>query len=158
MKIDNVSVKEVTPLATSFGFKGLINYADNDNGLPIYAFFRWYKNSTEQINWGLSTNTTRTGQVTFSQAATVTDNVQGSQTSYAAGINVPMSLAAYHKENGINGAIDGTALTENTTPVAFPDLSATDIDIAPTFNGVIQQFVMWSEDIGDAGIEEASTP
>jgi len=160
--IDNVSVKEVTPLATSFGFKGLINYADNDNGLPIYAFFRWYKNSTEQINWGLSTNTTRTGQVTFSQSATVSDTAQGPQDSYAAGINVPISLAARHGETFINGAIDGVSLTENTTPGAFPAIEATDLEIGyekpgvETFNGVIQEFIMWSEDIADAGIEEAS--
>ena len=50
----------------------------------------------------------------------------------------------------------GTALTENTTPTAFPDLSSADIILAPTFNGVIQEFIMWSEDIEDAGIEETS--
>ena len=76
--------------------------------------------------------------------------------SYSPGINVPISVATYYKENGINAAADGVASIENTAPVAFPDLSATDIDLASTFNGVISEIIMWSDDIEDAGIEETS--
>jgi hypothetical protein len=54
------------------------------------------------------------------------------------------------------------SLTENTTPGAFPAIEATDLEIGyekpgvETFNGVIQEFIMWSDTIEDAGIEEAS--
>ena len=56
----------------------------------------------------------------------------------------------------MNGAVNGTALTADTTPTALPDLSATKLDLAHTFMGHVSSFVMWPEDIGDTGIEEAS--
>jgi len=153
--IDNVSVKEVTPLAVSFGFKGLATYADTGTALEN-TYLAWTASSSERIEHRLDTSSTNTGLVNYLQSAGgVTEQVKSAGGVYSPGINVPISIASYHKENGVNGAVDGTALTEDTTPVAFPNLSATDISIATTFNGVIQQFVMWSEDIGD-GIEETS--
>jgi hypothetical protein len=72
-----------------------------------------------------------------------------------------MSIASRHGSTFINGAVDGTALTADTTPVAFPDLSTTDLIIAPSGGPqVIQEFIMWggtTGDIGDAGIAETST-
>lgn len=95
---------------------------------------------------------------TFTQeAGGVVDTVTGG--SYTSGINVPFSLASRHGSTFINGAVDGTALTADLTPVAFPDLSATDFEIGTTFTGNIGKFRMWGDatgDIGDAGISEAS--
>jgi len=54
-------------------------------------------------------------------------------------------------------AVDGTALTEDTTPVALPDLSSTDLEIGYDFMGTIKTLRIWADDIGDTGIAEAST-
>ena len=80
--------------------------------------------------------------------------------SYSPGINVPVSIASRHGSTFVNGAVDGTALTANTTPVAFPALSTTDLIIAPSGGPqVIRRFTMWggtTGDVGDAGIAETS--
>jgi hypothetical protein len=72
------------------------------------------------------------------------------------GILVPFNIASRHGSTFINGAVDGVALTANTTPVALPDLSATDLSIGYDMMGTIKLFRMWSDDLADAGIEEAS--
>ena len=76
---------------------------------------------------------------------------------YTPDINVPFNIASRHGSTFINGAVDGTALTANTTPTALPDLSSTDMQIGSTFMGTIKLFRVWADDLTDEGIEEAST-
>ena len=80
-----------------------------------------------------------------------------SATAYSPGINVPFNIASRHGSTFINGAIDGTALTADTTPTALPDLSATDLNLAFDYMGTIRQLRIWNQDLGDTGIAEAST-
>jgi hypothetical protein len=54
--------------------------------------------------------------------------------------------------------VDGVALTEDTTPVALPDLSGTDLQIAQDFMGTIGQFRQFAGDIGDTGLVTATNP
>ena len=90
---------------------------------------------------------------TFTQeAGGVVDTVTGG--SYTSGINVPFSSGSRHGSTFLNGAVDGTALTANTTPTALPDLSATNIQIGSDFMGTIKLFRVWADDIADAGIAE----
>jgi hypothetical protein len=86
----------------------------------------------------------------------VGDEVFSAETAYSPGINVPFSIASRHGDNFINGAVDGTALTADLTPTILPDLSSTPIQIGSTFNGFIDTFRVFVEDIGDSGISEAS--
>ena len=55
-------------------------------------------------------------------------------------------------------AVDGVALTEDTTPVALPALSSTDMNLAYDFNGTIKLVRAWSEDLEEAGRIEATNP
>lgn len=74
------------------------------------------------------------------------------------GINVPFNIASRHGSTFINGAVDGTALTANTTPTALPDLSATNLQLGYDFMGTIDEFRMWgSMDIGDTTIASATS-
>jgi hypothetical protein len=156
---NNISVKEINPLAVSLQISGKMNYSDGGGGngdtiVPVY----WYLNSTNRITSAISTITTRTGQVTFTQVASGTnDNVQGSQTSYAGGLNVPFNLASRHGSTFINGAIDGTLLTADTTPVSLPDLENTDLQIAQTFMGHVHLVRVVPDDLGNTGIGRSST-
>jgi hypothetical protein len=77
--------------------------------------------------------------------------------TYSPGINVPFNIASRHGSTFINGAVDGTALTADTTPVALPDLSATDLELGYDFMGTIKTFRIWADDIGDAGLEASTT-
>ena len=155
--IDNVSIKEVNPLALSIQMDGKMTYADTntDNG----KLFSWHLGNADTIYPMLSTYQARTGQIYWVQeSGDVLDFVSGPDTSYSPGTNVPFNIASRHGSTFINGAIGGTALTANTTPTILPDLSATDLLLGNVFMGTIGQFRMWSDDLGDAGIVTASSP
>ena len=156
---DNISIREINPLAVSFGYKSLVTYADTNNGIEA-NFLAWNATSTEFISTRLNTQGSRTGQVVFYQRNDTQFAVDSSTAAYSPDINVPMSIASRHGSTFVNGAVDGTALTAKTTPVAFPDLSTTDLIIAPSGGPqIIQEFIMWggtTGDIGDTGIAETS--
>ena len=145
------------PLAVSIQMDGAMTYTDNDLATEV-SFHIWRLTSTDFINTRLNTQSSRTGQVMFYQREAISgqDIVESINAAYAPGINVPFSIASRHGSTFINGAVDGTALTANTTPTALPDLSATDFNIGPTFMGNIGKLRVWTEDLGDTGIEEAS--
>jgi len=140
----------------SIQIDGRMTYSDIDTSAEA-KIYHWYEDSLNNIYTALDTRSTRTGQVDFYQEnGGVVDLVQGSSTSYSPGILVPFNLSSRHGATFLNGAIDGTALTANTTPSALPDLSSTNLDLGKVFMGTIAQFRMWDEDLTDAGIEKAS--
>jgi hypothetical protein len=142
----------------SIQMDGRMTYADEGASLTA-KFFEWIKDSNDNVVLRLDTDS-GSGAAVFVQEAGGTQDFVQAVSAYSPGINVPFNIASRHGSTFINGAVDGTALTANTTPTAFPDLSATDLTLAPTFNGTISQFIMWGADdgdIGDAGIAEAST-
>jgi len=155
--IDNISVREIDPLAVSIQMEGTMTYADTGDNDEV-DFIRWPLDSYNRILQFLQTSGADTGQVIFRQdAAAVTDVSESSATFYSPGINVPFNIASRHGSTFINGAVDGTALTENTTPVALPDLSSTDLEIGYDFMGTIKTLRIWADDIGDAGLEASTT-
>jgi hypothetical protein len=155
---DNISVKEVNPLALSIQIDGKMTYADEDLTPEVQPYL-WELSSGNYISSRVSTVSTRTGQISFSQRAPLSglDSVNGATNVYSAGTNVPFNLSARHGSTFINGAHEGTLLTANTTPTVLPDLSATDLNLGLDFMGTIGQFRMWDEDITEAGTVEAST-
>jgi hypothetical protein len=74
------------------------------------------------------------------------------------GVLVPFNISSRHGSTFINGAVDGAALTEDTTPTALPDLSSTNLEIAQDFMGTIGTFRQFAGDIGDAGLVTATNP
>jgi len=159
LTVDNISVREINPLAVSIAVEGYMTYADNGLGLEL-EFFSMIKDSDNRIRCYLDTNVGGSGAVVFAQEAVGTvDLTLSPDDTYTPGINVPFSVASRHGSTFINGAVDGSALTADTTPVAFPDLSTTDMSLFTTGNFHITKFRMWGDtngDIGDVGIAEAS--
>jgi hypothetical protein len=157
---DNISVKEINPLAVSIAMEGTMTYADNNQTTEL-KFVNWLADFSNYIRLSLSTGgvlPATTGTVDFVQRANaVTDRTLSVANSYSPGTNVPFSISSRHGSTFINGAVDGTALTANTTPVALPDLSTTDLDLGSDFMGTIKTFRVWADDISDVGIEEASS-
>ena len=154
---DNISVREITPLAVSIQMEGTMTYADEDS-IANVVFTSWLESASNFIDQRLATNGARLGGAYFLQADggiidTVIDAATG---TYSPGINVPFNISSRHGSTFINGAVDGTALTENTTPTALPDLSTTDMQIGSTFMGTIKTLRVWADDLTDEGIAEAS--
>ena len=163
---DNISVREINPLAVSIQMEGTMTYADTDTGLSSGGgggevnFFLWRGGSDTYIQTGLNTLAYRTGEVVFAQRQSTSglDGVITTGNYYSPDINVPFNISSRHGSTFINGAVDGTALTANLTPTALPDLSATNMQIGSVFMGTIKQFRVWADDLTDAGIAEATLP
>jgi plastocyanin len=163
--IDNVSVKEVS-YKLSIQIDGKMTYADTgvgattSNNVGEVTFVKWQEASTQFIGAVLNTNTSRVGQVSVRQRHPTGgfDEVTSSVDAYSPDTNVPFNLAGRYGSTFINAAHEGTLLTANTTPTVLPDLSATDLNLGSTFMGTIGEFRMWSDDLGDVGITEATLP
>jgi len=145
VSFDNISVKEINPLSVSIQMDGLMTYADGN------AFvYRWQASVNERMYSYKSAT-----QWLFAQSAGgVFDAVATGNSS--TGVNLPFNIASRHGSTFINGAVDGTALTADTTPTALPYLQATDFQLGFTYMGTIGKLRVWADDIGDTGIAEAS--
>ena len=158
IEIDNVSVREINPLALSLQMDGRVTYADTNNQFTIRPF-SWSVDGSNLIRWRFDTDSTNTGIFRAEQiAAGVSDINAGDVPQYSSGVLVPINIAARHGSTFINAAVDGTSATVNTTPVALPDLSASNLTFGQVYNGTIRTFRIWSKDIGDAGLVEATEP
>ena len=154
--IDNISVREIDPLSVCIQMEGDMTYADDGAGSTV-KFLRWEQDSNNLVDAYLRTDGTATGGFIFRQKdGGVSDVAESSTTLYSPGINQAFNIASRHGSTFINGAVDGTALTADTTPVALPDLENADLDLAYDYMGTIKQFRIWAVDIGDTGIAEAS--
>jgi len=155
---DNVSIKEINPLALSIQMDGRMTYADNSQLYEVSHYF-WNINSSNRIVSALQTTGSFIGKQLFEQRdAGEIDSVTGTNTDYSPGINVPFNISARHGSTFVNGSHEGTLLTANTTVTALPDLSSTDLLLGYIFMGTIAQFRVWDEDLTDAGIVEATEP
>ena len=146
------------PLAVSIQMDGRVTYADTDQFAEVY-FWRWFNDVSNQTYANLRTNqSVNGGRINFWQTdAGVADSVVSADV-YTPGVLVPYNIASRHGSTFINGAVDGTALTANTTPTALPDLSATDLQLAFDYMGTVRTFRVWADDLTDAGIVDATEP
>jgi hypothetical protein len=143
--------------ALSIQMDGRVTYAD-EGIFSTAVGVRWQKDAQNRIvTFDLSTNSTDTGVVFFSQEAADVYDFVGTGNVLSPDILVPFNIASRHGSTFINGAVDGVALTANTTPVALPDLSASNLQLGFDYNGTIRTFRMWGQDIGDTGLVEATT-
>ena len=116
-----------------------------------YTMTRWYDDANNYITQESGTN-----DYTFEQAQGGTvDSVTGG--SFTSGTLQPFNFASTHASTLVAAAVNGTALTDDTTPTALADLSSTDMTIGHDFNGTIKLARIWAANITEAGREEASS-
>jgi hypothetical protein len=141
------------PSALSLHMQGDMTYAD-EGALYQVEPFRIQESASDYIRSRFATNADNVGKPGFIQADSGVASAVNSTSEYSPGILVPFSIASRHGSTFINGAVDGVALTADTTPVALPDLSATTMQVAPKFNGHIAVEAGWITDIGDTRLGE----
>jgi hypothetical protein len=156
--IDNISVRELTRYPVSIQMNGRINYADEGQIFQC-EFVNWTADADTAIRLFLNAAGAEVSEFRARQeVAGIVDDADSSATTITPGILVPFNIASRHGMTFINGAVDGVALTANTTPTNLPDLSATDLELAYAYMGTVERFRMWGLDLGDGGIELASAP
>lgn len=135
-----------------------MTYADTNQFAEVY-FWRWLADANNQIYANLRTSqSVDGGRLNFWQVVSGVGDSATSSDIYTPGINVPFNIASRNTSSDINGAVDGTALTANTTPTALPDLSAADFEIA--YTGVVNiksLRILGGYGATDAELEAATT-
>ena len=156
--IDNVSVKEIDPLSVSIQMNGRMTRASEDASVTAMPI-RWSADTNNQIRiWHDSSIVGNGVRWDFDQEQNnVIDQVSSGYID-PFGVFVPFNIASRHGSTFVNGAVDGVALTANTTPTALPDLSTTDLNLGYDFMGTIQNFQIWDRDIGDTGLVDETAP
>lgn len=154
--VDNISVREINPLALSFQLEGLMTYADDGSNVELFS----WDAGTGQIDVFIGTGGATTGLAQAFQRGDGGSSISplgDSGSQYIPGLNVPFSVASTHTSVKGQVANDGVSGVELSGSGILPDLSSTTFELAPTFNGFIKTFRVWADDIGDTGIAEAST-
>lgn len=155
---DNISVREINPLAVSIQMDGRVTYADEDTN-NSYKFFNWYASASNSLYVRINTNSTNVGNVDavlFSNS--VVDIAPSNTDVLAPDVLVPFSTAVRAGSNFLNVGEGGVSYIENTTVTSLPDLSATNLSLGDDYNGTIRTFRMWGQDITNAGLVEATEP
>jgi hypothetical protein len=157
--LDDVSVREINPLSVSIGMEGRMTYADID-AYSTVEFWQWRAASTDILKATVTTNSTFEGRIILLHEA---DNAYQQVDSagsdvFSPDVLVPYNIASRHLSNEANLALDGSDYTSNTSIVALPDLSSTDLDLAETYMGTVSSFRVWDRDIGNDGLVEATNP
>jgi hypothetical protein len=149
---DNVSIREIDPLALTIQMDGRVTRVDNGTTDSRLVDIQ---NGSSSIRIEAS-GVIGTGRFEIGQHDGTTYSAIYGSTNLEEGINVPFNVAGTYASTSVSGAVDGISLTPNITPTALPDLEAVDLEITPDFNGTIGQVRVWPVDIGDTG-REAST-
>jgi hypothetical protein len=153
----NLPWPTVAPLALSIQMDGRVTYADTGSFGAVF-FYRWISGSN-QIYARVNDGGVRVGYI---DAVVIADGVTDISTS---GVDVTspnspqsVSIAARHGSTFVQVAANGVSYAADNTPTVLPDLSAANLLLATTYNGTIRTFRMWAQDIGDAGLVEATEP
>jgi hypothetical protein len=145
------------PLALSIQMDGRVTYADTGSFAAVF-FYRWISGSN-QIYARVNDGGVRVGYI---DAVVIANGVTDISTS---GVDVTspnspqsVSIAARHGSTFVQIAANGVSYAADNTPTVLPDLSAASLLLATAYNGTIRTFRMWAQDIGDAGLVEATEP
>ncbi|KHQ51083.1 hypothetical protein [Mameliella alba] len=156
---DNLSIDSsltgltASDTALSIHMDGYMTYADNDSGNEV-RFMQIGTGADPTLTLYLSTFGARTGDVDSQQVGSTLWSVNGPDTSYSPGVDVPFDIAARYTDSALNIAIDGTAETEVATTEFPSPLQESDMQIATAGVLNIKTITVSYEDWGDAGLEE----
>jgi len=139
--------------AVSGSHKLLLTYADT-NTATQQTLFDWRADASNRITITLDTAGANTGKVTLTVVDGGTSSSVTSTNQIAAGINVAANVAWRVTDDFINIALNGTAATQAANTATVPDLGSANAATGITGNDGLG--LIWAEDIGDTGTEEAS--
>ncbi|KHQ50266.1 hypothetical protein [Mameliella alba] len=160
--VDSLSIdSSVTGLtasdtALSIHMDGYMTYADIDRFNTV-RFMQIGNGADPTLTLFLSTSGARTGDVNAQQVGSTFWGINGPDTSYSPGVDVPFDIAARYTDSALNIAIDGTAETEVATTEFPSPLQGHDMQIATAGVLNIKTLVIAYEDWGNAGIAEITT-
>jgi hypothetical protein len=143
--------------AVSIAVDGRVTYTDNDDFNTV-IFSKWEADNSNRLVLRIDTSSTRTGRLQSVQRESATErNSSSSDNYFSPDILIPYSMSAFFGISETQAAEGGVTFASNT-PTGFPDLSATDLNLASTYMGTVGTFLIWDKDITDDGLVEATNP
>lgn len=133
---------------------GLETYADQGTAAQV-TLMDWRLDANNRITLTLDTDGAKTGTLTLTMVNAGTSASISATAELTPGVNTAYSVAWRATDSEINIALNGTAETALATANGLPDLSGS--DVALDGMGAKSQVLNWDADIGDTGIEEASS-
>ena len=130
-------------------------YADTDNAAE-QTLFDWRVDADNRITLTLDTAGANTGAMTLTVLNGGTSVSVSATEQLTAGVDVPARVAWRVTPSEINLAVFGVVETAVANTAGVPDLSAADASVFEDFNGIADRVLLWSSDIGDSGLDEAS--
>lgn len=121
---------------------------------PEARFYEW-QDGSEYIRLFLNTTFGNSGRIVARQFSPYISMTIDSALS--GGTDVPFALAVRHTNTEMQVASAGTAVTASAS-TGIPDLSAVAMDIANLGVTRLRSLIIWNQDIGETGIEEATSP
>lgn len=151
---DNISVKEINPLAVSIQMEGTETFADEGTADQVLLYDRRV-DANNRITLSLDTDSTKVGTLTLTMVNGGSSATISTTAELTPGVNDPFNVAIVCTSNEIGIALDGTAETRVSHSIGLPDLSGADA----TFGGMGTRAVVreWAADITDAGLAGATT-
>jgi hypothetical protein len=159
MTWDNISVREINPLAVSIQMDGRVTYANTwvSGTKAEFIPFRWLADSNNSITHVGDSIDAGDTRLTVQQRSSGVSSFSTILDFLSPEILVPINTASRHGSNFLRSAADGV-LGASPTPTSLPDLSAANLNLGYVYNGTIRTFRIWAQDIGDAGLVEATEP
>jgi len=143
----------------SIAMKGRMTYADDGGSETL---FNWGSTNADRLTANVLTAGGASGRLSFIQNTDGAANADATEVgnSLSPGINQAFNIATRSTTSACNLAISGTAITAGS-PGGIPDLSAENFLLGNNISNLqsllfIEQLLIWDNDLGDTGIEEAS--
>ena len=156
LTLETVSVREIKEPAVTIHVKGRVTYADQGT-YGTAVFYDWLGDTSNRLILNLDTDSALTGRITAQQRVSGIIDYGISASELTPGVQVPFSVAVRHTSTAIQSANDGSAGAADTTPLGLADLSSAPLKIGPTFMGTIELVRIVLGDVGESGIEGATS-
>ena len=139
--------------AVSIQMEGTETFADEGSATQE-LLFDCRADANNRITLALDTDSTKVGTLTLTMVNGGSSATISTTAELTPGVNAPFNVAFVCTSNELGIALDGTAETRASHAIGLPDLSAEDATFGG--NGTRDTARIWSDDLGDAGIAEAS--
>ncbi len=149
---DSLTIAAADVPGDFFVMTGFLDYIDRGMSAQQVLFNR-ETDASNLMKLTLDTSGANTGKFTLTVITAGTTVTLSTTSEISPDFNVPFRVAFGASGTELALAMDGTA--ETRVASGLPDLSAVDVEIG--LHGTLSRFIGWSEDIGDTGLEGASS-
>lgn len=144
------------PLAVSIQMEGRVTYADTGS-YEEFIFNEWYRDSNNKISFRVDTFGVVTGSLIVRYRVSGSDTYPNIANEFSPDVGIPYNVAYRATSTSVQLASGGTTSGVKSV-TGLPDIENGTLYLGHSrYMGTIRTFRIWADDIGDAGLVEATT-